>query len=61
MKLETILVGGRRFTSREALQRFFENVAATVGGVQPAARTVRKRRSDHDAATARLRKAGVLK
>jgi len=32
VKLETVLVGGRRFTSREALERFFNRVTAARDG-----------------------------
>jgi len=31
-KLETCLVGGKRFTSREALQRFTDNITAASEG-----------------------------
>ncbi len=32
VKLETILVGGRRYTSQEALERFSERITAAANG-----------------------------
>ena len=32
VRLETILIGGTRFTSREALQRFFDRTTAAAAG-----------------------------
>jgi len=60
-KLETYLVGGRRFTTREALQRFFDRVAASAAGAALQAVTVRRRLRQRDAAAERLRARGILK
>lgn len=42
-RLETVLVGGRRFTSREALQRFIEQRTAAAEGQPIRTRTTRQR------------------
>ena len=49
VKLETILVGGRRCTTAEAVRRFFERVTAVADGTEIPNRTS----SDRDAAVAR--------
>ena len=36
IRLETVLIGGRRFTSREALQRFVDAVSVAGNGASPA-------------------------
>ena len=43
IKLETLLVGGRRFTSREALERFSAAITAAAEGQRPATRTPTQR------------------
>ena len=46
VKLETVLIGGRRFTSDEALSRFFARTTAAADGRvpdKPQSRTHRKR------------------
>ena len=42
-KLETVLVGGRRFVSREALERFIAATTAAAAGERPPPRTPRQR------------------
>ena len=61
VRLESIVVGGRRYTTREALQRF---VDATTAAPSPAAgpadcRTNRQRDAAIARAEAELEKAGV--
>jgi hypothetical protein len=46
VRLETVMVGGRRFTSTEALQRFADSLTAAACGEQgPPIRTPRARRT----------------
>jgi len=59
IKLETVLIGGTRFTSREALQRFFDRTTAAADGVQPVARTSAERRRSIEAAERELDDAGI--
>lgn len=59
VKLETCLVGGKRFTSHEALQRFSEAVTRAAQGKAPLPRQS-TRRKQHDAAVDReLQAAGL--
>jgi len=44
IKLETVLVGGRRFTSQEALERFAANTTAASNGETNSPRTPKQRR-----------------
>ena len=44
--LETCLIGGRRFTSREALIRFASRTTAAASGEPPPLRTPRQRERD---------------
>jgi hypothetical protein len=46
VRLETVLVGGKRFTSREALARFHQAVNAAADGVQVRSCTNRQRERD---------------
>ena len=51
-KLETVLIGGRRFTSIEAIQRFFEattEAAAGTSGGNPGTSSKSRRRSVQNA------------
>lgn len=41
--LDTVLIGGRRYTSREALQSFVERSTAAADGGTPPVRTSRQR------------------
>lgn len=60
VKLETISIGGRRFTSAEALQRFVERSTAAADR-QPAVptRTARQRQRAVEAAERELAAAGI--
>jgi len=58
--LETIMVGGTRCTSIEALQRFFDALTAAAGSAQPQPEpTPRARSADHRRAVAELSRAGI--
>jgi hypothetical protein len=59
VRLETCRVGGRRFTSREALERFAAATTAAADGAPQPLRTVRKRRSDIERAEQLCREAGI--
>jgi hypothetical protein len=61
IRLETIVCGGRRFTSAEALQRFFAATTAARDGIPatPAPRTSRQRRAAIAAAERQLDAAGI--
>ena len=60
VKLETVLVGGRRFTSTLALQTFVERTTAAADGDSPAiASTPSARRKAHERACAELDAAGI--
>jgi hypothetical protein len=58
VRLETCLIGGRRFTSREAIERFMRAVSAEAdgGAVAPHARTPTRRERDIQAAEAEMTK-----
>lgn len=58
--LETIMVGGTRCTSVEALQRFFDALTAAAGSAQPQPDpTPRARSAAHRRAVDALRQAGI--
>lgn len=59
VKLETVLVGGRRFTSLEALERFFAATTAAADGQDPSPRTAARRARDIATAERRLHAAGI--
>jgi hypothetical protein len=60
VKLETLMVGGRRCTSTEALQRFYERVtAATDGTACPSSLSTRRRQQQVEAAERELEAAGI--
>jgi Protein of unknown function (DUF1580) len=61
VKLETLLVGGRRCTSADAVARFFERTTAAASGesAQPAARTNRQRQAAIKKAEAECAAAGI--
>jgi hypothetical protein len=57
VSLETVVVGGRRFTSEEAIKRFIarrtETANAALGGADQSARARIERQESHDAAVER--------
>lgn len=59
VRLETILIGGIRHTSREALQRFFERTTAAADGEAPPARTPKQRERAIRAAEKELAASGI--
>ena len=58
-RLETVVVGGRRYTSREAIARFVAATTASANGEQLPCRTPRQRQRDIEQAEAELAKAGI--
>ena len=59
IRVETIMVGGRRYTSREALERFSVRLTASAAGTPPPARTSKQRQKAIAAAETVLRDAGI--
>ena len=57
--LESILIGGRRFTSREALERFSERITAIANGEPAPHRTNRQRAAAIGQAERELKNAGI--
>lgn len=58
MKLETIVIGGRRYTSKEALQRFFVAVTEAKSGIVPE-RAPFRRKKQIEQAEKELEAAGI--
>ena len=59
VKLETCVIGGRRFTSAESLLRFGAATTAATDGSPTPTRTSRQRQRDIERAEAELAKAGI--
>ncbi len=60
VRLETVVIGGKRYTSRQALQRFIEATTAAHDGPPPAGSSPdRKRRAAIARAERELDKAGI--
>jgi hypothetical protein len=59
VKLESMLYGGRRVTSLEALDRFFARVTAAADGEPTPAETPRQRERQLERAERRARELGV--
>jgi hypothetical protein len=59
VRLETIMRGGVRFTSTEAIQRFFDRSTAAADGEPAPARTPAQRQKAIDRAEAELTAAGI--
>jgi hypothetical protein len=59
VKLETVSIGARRYTSQAALQRFVERTTAAADGEPIPARTVRQREKAIAAAERELAAAGI--
>jgi hypothetical protein len=59
VKLETVLIGGRRMTSREALARFFAATTAAADGEPIRSETPRQRDSAISRAEKRAEQLGV--
>ena len=60
VKLETVLIGGRRYTSREALQQFIAATTAAADGDSSPAPSIpsRQRQRSHSQATDELERSG---
>ena len=58
-RLETVMVGGRRYTTSESLARFFAAITAASSGVPPPIRTCKQRQRAIEAAELELSKAGI--
>ncbi|RIK74926.1 MAG: hypothetical protein DCC68_22150 [Planctomycetota bacterium] len=58
-RLETLVVGGKRYTSREALQRFADRLTAASTGEPTSARTPRQRQRQIEQAEAELARSGA--
>lgn len=59
VRLETVLVGGKRYTSAEALQRFVDSVTAAADGVDAKPATNRHRKASVDRAEKELAEMGI--
>lgn len=61
VRLETIVSGGRRYTSREAVLRFVAATTAAANGEPMSVSLSPKRREQKEQAKARLRAAGIAR
>jgi hypothetical protein len=59
VKLETVVIGGRRFTSREAIKRFIAKTTAARDGDAEAISPTRRRQAAIEKADAELEAAGI--
>ena len=59
VKLETVLVGGRRYCSREAIHRFIEATTAAADGDDHSAMPSNQRQRDIDRARRECKLAGI--
>lgn len=59
VRLETIVFGGRRYTTKEAVQRFITATTAASIGELPPTRTPARRQRNHDRARQELIDAGI--
>jgi hypothetical protein len=60
VRLETLLCGGRRMTSREALARFLEGVTAAADGPQNGSQSSLERDADQRRGREELIEAGII-
>jgi len=58
-KLETVLIGGRRYTSQEALLRFFDHTTTAEDGVSSPQHNAHERKSKIEDAEAYLKSEGA--
>jgi hypothetical protein len=58
-RLETVMIGGIRYTSREALERFVARTTAAADGTTPIVRTPKQRQRAIEAAERELSEAGI--
>ena len=59
IKLESILIGGKRFTSHEAIQRFVDRRTAASNGDSPPSLTSRQRELEISRAEREAAEAGI--
>jgi hypothetical protein len=59
VRLETVMIGGIRYTSCEALERFVAATTAAANGTTPPVRTSRQRQRDFAAAEKELTDSGI--
>lgn len=59
VRLDSIIIGGRRYTSEEALERFAAACTAAADGTAPAPRTPRQREAAIAAAERELAESGI--
>jgi hypothetical protein len=59
VRLESCVIGGRRFTSAEAIERFAAATTAAADGMPSSTRTPRQRQRDIERAEAELAKVGI--
>jgi hypothetical protein len=59
VRLETVLVGGKRYTSREAIQRFVNATTAAADGIEHSPQTNRQRAAAISKAEAELAAIGI--
>ena len=60
VKLETVLIGGKRLTSRPAMQRFADALSARHADSFPAGCSPLRRERDRRTADVQLRRHGIL-
>lgn len=58
-RLETVLVGGKRYTSQEAITRFIEETTAAADGRRPKSKKSNRRQAAIDKAEKELEAAGI--
>jgi hypothetical protein len=59
IRLETTVVGGRRFTSSEAVQRFIDRTTEARDGIRPERAVSRRRQAAIEQAERELAEAGI--
>jgi hypothetical protein len=58
-KLETVLIGGRRYTSRAAIEAFIAATTASAGGVPSESQVSRQRQREKEDSKSTLDQAGI--
>jgi hypothetical protein len=61
IRLETVMIGGIRYTSREALERFVARTTAAADGTTPTIRTPAQRQRAIEAAERELADSEILR
>ena len=60
IRLDTVMIGGRRMSSREAMQRFTEQTTAHRDGTPTPSQTAKQKQRSLDDADKTLREAGII-